>query len=56
MNDTKYYLFVSIGLLALVFTFFIDISTPVGYVKEYQIISKIKWGNGIPSSWDVPTF
>lgn len=56
MNDIKYYLFVSLGLLALILTFFVEISTPVGYVNEYQIIGKIKWGDGIPSSWDVPTY
>lgn len=25
-------------------------------MNEYQIIGKIKWGNGISSSWDVPTY
>ena len=56
MNITKYYLFVILGLLTLILTFFIEISTPVGYVNEYQIIGKIKWGDGTPTSWDVPTY
>ena len=56
MNITKYYLFVMLGLLTLILTFFTEISTPLGYVKEYQIIGKIKWGDEIPTSWDVPTY
>ena len=56
MNSTKYYLFIFFGLLAITLTFFIEIVTPVGYIKEYQIIGKIKWGDGIPTTWDVPTY
>lgn len=56
MNSTKYYLFIAFGLLALILTFFIKVLTPVGIYDEYFLISKIKWNDKIPQSWDVYSY
>ena len=42
MNTSKYYLFVGSGLLALIFTFFIDAVTDIGVFNEFKLLFHIK--------------
>ena len=56
MNSTKYYLFIVLGLLALILTFFIKVRTPVGIYNEYFLISKIKWDDEILEGWYVYSY
>ena len=47
MKPEKYYLFVLSGIASLIITFFIEIVTAIGIIKEYQVISDFNWlGSG----------
>ncbi len=51
MNTLRYYLFIGSGLLALIFTFFIDAITAIGIFNEFKLICKIKWSDTSYWKW-----
>lgn len=43
MNISRSHLFIVSGILALIFTFFIDVVTGIGILNEFKIIFHVKW-------------